>query len=270
MMDIDNLSADMVNLSKGLSGHLKEREVRFLSCIPFISGKGEILEIGSFKGKSTIILASVAKAIGLKKIVACDPLLLSSPTDPTDADPDTLPAIFRKNLEDHNLSSFVEFHQMKSSDLAEQWDRPIKALWIDGDHTYEGATLDVDLFSRFLEPGGVICLHDVLHGHDGPIRAFMEKVVMSEKYINCGCCDSIGWGQYVGNLKISEKCWDEKFRLYTQLSRLVPYFTRMSLGFQINKTSYKLKRALVPHGEIHPSQWLQKMNSWRGSVGVGA
>jgi predicted O-methyltransferase YrrM len=269
-MDIDNLSYDMVKLSRGLSGHLKEKEVRFLSCMPFISGKGEILEIGSFKGKSTIILASVAKAVGMKKIVACDPLLLSSPTDPTDADPDTLPEIFKKNLADHNLSSFVEFHQKKSFELAAEWNRPIKALWIDGDHTYEGASLDIDLFSKFLEPGGIICLHDVLHGHDGPIRAFMEKVVMSDRYINCGCCDSIGWGQYVWNSKISEQCWGEKLRLYKQLSRLLPYFIRMSHGFRINKTAYKLTRAMVPHGEIHPSQWIEKMNSWSGRARNGA
>ncbi|HTZ17455.1 MAG TPA: class I SAM-dependent methyltransferase [Dissulfurispiraceae bacterium] len=260
-MDIDKIAADMVALSKGLSGHLKEREVAFLSCLPFISAEGEILEIGSFKGKSTIILSLVAKAAGMKRIVACDPLLLSSPTDPKDADAESLPGIFRKNLEDYKLSSFVEFHQKKSSDLAAEWNRPIKALWIDGDHTYEGASLDIELFSPFLVEGGIICLHDVLHGHDGPIRAFIDRVVLSEKFINCGCCASIGWGQYVGGMKISEQCWSEKLRLYQRLSRLVPYFMRISHGVPIHNIVYKLTRAMVPHGAISPFKWVDKMNS---------
>ncbi len=266
-MDIDTLSKEMIKLSRGLSGHLKEREVRFLSCVPFVSCNGEILEIGSFKGKSTIILGTVAQSIGMKRIVACDPMLLSSATDPTDADPSTLPEIFKKNLADHDLSAFVEFHQKKSFELAPEWNRPIKALWIDGDHTYDGASLDIELFAKFLEPGGIICLHDVLHS-EGPLRVFMEKVVLSESYINCGCCDSIGWGQYVGELKMVEQCWNEKLGLYRQLSRLLPYFMSMSRGFQINKTAYKLARARVPHGEIHPSQWLEKVNAWRGCLQI--
>ncbi len=40
-MNIDDVANDMINVSKGLSGHLTEKEVRFLACLPFISGGGE-------------------------------------------------------------------------------------------------------------------------------------------------------------------------------------------------------------------------------------
>jgi len=261
---MDKLEAlnGIIKLSRELDGHLTEKEVIFLSCLPYIEGRGEILEIGCFKGKSTIILASVAKAVGMKRIIACDPLLLESPTDPKDVDPDKLQEIFKKNLTDHNLVSFVEFHQMKACELAADWNRPIKILWIDGDHTYKGASSDVDLFSPFLEIGGLICLHDVLHVHEGPIRAFIEKVVLSDKYINCGCSGSIGYGQYIGDSAITARQWNEKIRLYKQLSRLVPFVSRSTYAVPSNKLIYKIMRVMVPHSEIDRTQWIIKMNSW--------
>src|SRR3989442_3453102 len=45
-------------------------------------GRGTILEIGSFKGKSTVGLASVSARYGLGKVVAVDPLTAPSSTDP--------------------------------------------------------------------------------------------------------------------------------------------------------------------------------------------
>ena len=43
----------ILDLSTSLEGHLGKREVELLACLPFIKSQGEILEIGSFKGKST-------------------------------------------------------------------------------------------------------------------------------------------------------------------------------------------------------------------------
>ncbi|MFA5904127.1 MAG: hypothetical protein WC836_09325 [Desulfobacula sp.] len=54
----------LLKLSESLSGHLRKREVQFLATLPFLAIEGDILEIGSFKGKSTIILAKAAKAAG--------------------------------------------------------------------------------------------------------------------------------------------------------------------------------------------------------------
>src|SRR5207247_307404 len=64
-------------------GFLTEREARFLAlaaaCVP---AQGVILEIGSFKGKSTVGLASVAARYRLGKVVAVDPHTAPSSTDP--------------------------------------------------------------------------------------------------------------------------------------------------------------------------------------------
>jgi predicted O-methyltransferase YrrM len=39
--------------------------------------------------------------------------------------------------------------------------RPIDFLFIDGDHTYEGARRDFQLYSKLVAPGGRIALHDI-------------------------------------------------------------------------------------------------------------
>ena len=51
-------------------------------------------------------------------------------------------------------------------------------LWIDGDHTYHGTKVDFDLFSKFLSNGAIIAFHDVLGNFEGPIRVFMEDVLL--------------------------------------------------------------------------------------------
>ena len=57
-----------------IPGFLAENELRFLgalaACTP---AQGAIVEIGSFKGKSTVMLASVAARYGLGQVVAIDP-----------------------------------------------------------------------------------------------------------------------------------------------------------------------------------------------------
>jgi predicted O-methyltransferase YrrM len=38
---------------------------------------------------------------------------------------------------------------------------PLDVLWIDGDHTYEGVSQDVQMYGPLVRPGGIIALHDI-------------------------------------------------------------------------------------------------------------
>jgi predicted O-methyltransferase YrrM len=45
--------------------------------------------------------------------------------------------------------------------------RPLDFLMIDGDHTYDGARADFDMYGPLVRPGGLIALHDIVPGsHD--------------------------------------------------------------------------------------------------------
>lgn len=247
--------------AQDVEGHLTDKETRFLSVLPFVNAQGEILEIGSFKGKSAIVLAYSARSAGKAKVHACDPLSLPSETDPSEISSEDLPAIFRRNIRQAGMSKIVELHQMKSVDLAPQWKRPIGILWIDGDHTYEGALADFERFFRHLSPGSIVAMHDVLHIHDGPVRVFVEKVVKSPAFGDCGVCGSIGWGQRVEKGLVNPGQWKAKKRLAKRLSRLIPFGIAHSQGRRVFKPLYELFRTLVPHGEIDPDRFVSQRNA---------
>ncbi len=255
---LDSHLEDMVALSDKLSGHLSDREVRFLALIAATlpPSLGDVLEIGSFKGKSTTVLAKPVSLSGGNLVVAVDPLTLPSSTDPSIESGESLPDIFWDTLEANGVRHLVEFHQMRSEELAVNWDRPLRLLWIDGDHTYEGATADIDNFAHYRRPGAIVAFHDVLHPVEGAIRAFCERVLLSPAYGPCGVCGSIGWAQYVGTTSHNDSYSSHKLTLYRKLSRLIPL---VALGRAPNYSHpflYKLFRPLVPHGAMDPNAWI--------------
>jgi hypothetical protein len=72
--DLDDVLEEAWQKTRRVPGYLGEHEARFLgilaACAP---AEGAIVEIGSFKGKSTVMLASVAAHYGLGPVVARPP-----------------------------------------------------------------------------------------------------------------------------------------------------------------------------------------------------
>src|SRR5687767_10831703 len=66
-----------------VEGFLAPNEMRFLALLGAVpTADGEVLEIGSFKGKSTIILAKSSVLAGDSFVNAVDPMTAPSETDP--------------------------------------------------------------------------------------------------------------------------------------------------------------------------------------------
>jgi MMP 1-O-methyltransferase len=253
---LDAHIASMTALAASLAGHLTAREVRFLALLGAVpTARGEVLEIGSFKGKSTIILARSARFAGQTRVCAVDPLDLPSATDPTDAPPGGTAEIFRANLKDHGVDEMVEFHQMTSQTLGRQWNRPLRLLWIDGDHTYAGAKHDYDAFARHLAPGAIVAFHDVLHWYEGPPRVLIEGPLASPLCGACGVTGSIGWAQFLGDAAIAAPYAAARERLARRLRALLPYAGDDRPARFTTRLLYKLHRARVPHRERPPSAW---------------
>ncbi len=130
--------------------------------------RGAIVEIGSLMGLSTCWLAAGSKSAGREKIMAVDhfkgsPEHQSGGTHPLPAiinDGSTLP-IFEENLRRMGLRDWVEPHVGSSAEIGATWNEPIRLLFIDGDHSVEGSTVDVNTWSKFIVPGGVMVFHDV-------------------------------------------------------------------------------------------------------------
>ena len=246
---------------ESVEGHLSSREIRFLALLAAVpTAAGEILEIGSFKGRSTVVLAKAAGLIGDEKIYAVDPM-----TAPSETDPDLRGAAdsltdFRRNIESMGVADRVELYQAFSYELAKTWDKTLRLLWIDGDHTYAGTLLDLEGFAPHLADKGIVAMHDVLHEFDGGLRVMMEHILLSPNFGACGFVGSIGWAQYLAEENEAAAYREQKLRLYKKLVRMIPFVALRSeplAGWE--KKRYKLARALVPHTEMRPQDWLDQV-----------
>lgn len=116
----------------------------------------DIIEIGSYIGESTMIFAN-----RFKRVISIDPYI--NGYDPNDkacyhASFDRVYKEFIKNtLSIPNIKSIKETSETAFSFLKEsQWD----IVYIDGLHTHESVSSDIENYKTIIKPGGFICGHD--------------------------------------------------------------------------------------------------------------
>lgn len=174
---------------KPLDGWLSSHEGYFLyESAKNTTGKGEILEIGSWKGKSTICLALGSLK---KQIFAVDPHKGEySKGKGIGKDAPTYKE-FMNNLKVAGVQERVVPLIATSEDAAKKWRKPIKLLFIDGLHDYQHTKQDYDMWSPFVEENGIIAFHDAFCGHDGPERVVSEEIFTSLNFQEIGVVGSI-------------------------------------------------------------------------------
>lgn len=163
-----------------------------------------IVEIGSFLGKSTIVLAKAAKS----KIYAIDPHLGEAVINKKFSGPTYLR--FLRNLRAAKVRNKVVPIKKTSRLAAKTWEQPIGLLFIDGDHSYEGVYFDLYNFGKFVINDGLIVLHDAVNPGDGPPRAIVKYLLTKPRYKNFGVVGSMlycqkgrpqtlgQWGNWMG------------------------------------------------------------------------
>ena len=150
----------------------------------------EIVEIGSFKGKSTCWLgAAVRDTNRARKVIAIDwhkgSKEFTAGTRYSSGgmfSGDTF-GDFKKTMERYEMEDYVEAWVMKSQEAITKWmpeAKPIGLLFIDGEHTYESARRDFEQWSPFVIEGGTIMMHDI--NWEGPKAVWEEFVINSGKY----------------------------------------------------------------------------------------
>lgn len=112
-------------------------------------GEGAIVNLGQFRGGSSIIMAKASKLKGREKLHSFDPLYFP-----------WTQAIFKKNA----VNDWIIYTQTTSHEGINQWskrkDTRIRLLFVDGDHRYEGCRRDILDWAPFIVPGGLLCVHD--------------------------------------------------------------------------------------------------------------
>ena len=244
---------------QSVDGWLTDREVSFLALLAsHPTASGDILEIGSYRGRSTIVLALAKRFADVDSdLIAVDPLPNEHPMARDESGQLTARALFEANLKRANVRADVEFHQAYSQDLSQQWKRPLRLLWIDGDHSYPSTKRDFDLYWPHLADGGILAMHDVLSRYDGCIRVFTEDVLSSPHFGAAGVCGSIGWAQYWRDPAAARAFQAEKEQLRQRLLPLVQYHCQPDAPRGLSKLRYKVLRARVPHRRVNAQRWAE-------------
>jgi predicted O-methyltransferase YrrM len=123
---------------------------------------GTIVEIGSYRGRSTIVLASAAEP-GVA-VVAIDPHAGNDrgprEIDGYDAEADDDHAVFSANLREAGVADRVRHVRAFSGDALGEIEGEIDVLYIDGAHRYEPALADIRSWGGRVTRGGVMLIHD--------------------------------------------------------------------------------------------------------------
>lgn len=170
-----------------IEGWLSNLEAKWLFERAFDLPEGaNLVEIGSFKGRSTCCLAFGCRGTN-KRVSAIDTF---------DGGPD-LPRHdsfqeFYLNLKSCDLSKYVAPVIGISWEIAKTWNKPIAFLFIDGSHIYEDVSADFASFFPHVVPGGIIAFHDVHENHPGVMKTWHETV--RHQLADVGYCDTIGFG----------------------------------------------------------------------------
>ena len=125
-------------------------------------GDATVVEIGSFRGKSAVVLAAAAPPGA--RVVCIDPHLGS------DRGPQEIAAdhergeddyeAFHANLAHHGVTGVVEHVRALSSEALDAVAGPIDLLYVDGAHRFRPASDDLVSWGARVRPDGTMLVHD--------------------------------------------------------------------------------------------------------------
>lgn len=123
-----------------------------------------IVEIGSYKGKSTIALALGSLQISSKKrpIYAIDPFVVPPFR------------YFKENIEKHGLENMIIPIKKHSEEACDDIPDTIAAIFIDGNHDYNHVRQDIINYSPKVVQGGILLFHDYSDYFPGVCQAVEE------------------------------------------------------------------------------------------------
>ena len=168
----------------GIEGWLSDDQARRLwEAAHTLEPPARIVEIGSFRGRSTIVLAQAA-ADGVD-VVAIDPHAGSDrgpqeiETDAATGDSDH--ERFIANLERAGVRARVRHVREFSQDALPAVEGEIDLLYVDGAHRYGPARDDIVAWGARVRPGGTMLIHDSFSSV-GVTAAILRHLVWSRDF----------------------------------------------------------------------------------------
>lgn len=140
----------------------RAQAVRLWDAASQVPAGGLMVEIGSFRGRSAIVLASASGDD--VQLVTIDP------HGGNDRGPQQLDGFVEEGERDHQeyvanlaragVTSKVRHVRLPSQEALGEVDEPVDLLYIDGAHRYQPALADIRRWGDRVAPGGTLLIHD--------------------------------------------------------------------------------------------------------------
>jgi hypothetical protein len=183
-----HLAKFMIGITE-VAGMISAAESRLLLYLSMFGDvEGDVIEIGSWLGRSTIFLAkgcqiaypnSVVHAIDTfegnpgKEALYRKPLVRN----------ESIFERFKENLVIAGVQDHVLPYRMRSEAARSLLDAKVRLLFIDGCHEYEAVRKDITLWQPLLSTGGYLLLHDYANSSTpGVIEAVQDTMIRDGHY----------------------------------------------------------------------------------------
>ena len=193
-------------IARQVDGFLTDNEGELLySFAEKCTSNGAIVEIGSWKGKSTIWLGHGSKNGNGATVYAVDPHVVSQAhrfygnVRPFEE--------FTRNIKNAGVDDTVVPIVQTSETASKNFKACIELIFVDGAHEFQAVLLDFLLWFPKLVDGGTIVFHDTERSSKFPgPRKFVKDILLSSTNLrNVGFVDTITFGQKVKRNSIKDK-----------------------------------------------------------------
>jgi MMP 1-O-methyltransferase len=168
-------------LAAAVDGWLSDDEGELLfNLAKRCTGRGSIVEVGSWKGKSTIWLGKGSVAGNKVKVWAVDPHTGSAEHHELFGKVWTFDQ-FRENIAGAGLEGIVFPLVVSSQEAALRSIDPVELIFIDGSHDYDAVKSDFEAWFPRVVEGGTMAFHDSTYG-EGPRRVVEENLYRSRSF----------------------------------------------------------------------------------------
>lgn len=187
-LDIIEKNLDIV---MSIEGQITRDEARVLmGMASSVQCDQVIVEIGSYRGRSSVALALGSIMNNCNRVYAIDPHdefvgVLGGLFGPDDQ------AELYKNIVKTDVGNVVSVISIPSVNASKCWpSKNIGFLWIDGDHRYNSVRSDFEAWQPFVAVNGIIAFHD--SNIDG-VKLLIDELIQTNIIRQLGVVDSLSW-----------------------------------------------------------------------------
>ena len=175
IVDLDVLS----NINELIPGMITQESGKLLFSLCYMQEiLGDVVEVGSWQGKSASFLARAVKESNNGRFYAIDHFKGNTGKEhfyTINNDKSSIKEAFMQNISNVGLKDWVNLLNMENTQAAKKLEKQsIRFLFIDGDHTKSGVAKDIKLFFPMLLKGSIVVFDDYFEGFPSLVEAIEE------------------------------------------------------------------------------------------------